>query len=87
VALIDDAEQRVVLRPGMTIIEPTGGNAGAALADVAAVRGYPLVVTMPEVMSVKRVALLRQLGAQVVQRCRLGAGATASLSARVRTHR
>jgi cysteine synthase A len=66
VALIDDAEQRGVLRPGMTIIEPTGGNTGVALAVVAAVRGYPLVLTMPEVMSVERVALLRQLGAEVV---------------------
>jgi cysteine synthase A len=66
VALIDDAEQRGVLLPGMTIIEPTGGNTGVALAVVAAVRGYPLVLTMPEVMSVERVALLRQLGAEVV---------------------
>jgi cysteine synthase A len=66
VALIDDAEQRGVLRPGMTIIEPTGGNTGVGLAVVAAVRGYPLVLTMPEAMSVERVALLRQLGAQVV---------------------
>jgi cysteine synthase A len=65
-ALIDDAEQRGVLRPGMTIIEPTGGNTGIGLAVVAAVRGYPLVLTMPESMSLERVALLRQLGAEVV---------------------
>jgi cysteine synthase len=66
VALIDDAERRGVLRPGMTIIEPTGGNTGVGLAVVAAIRGYPLVLTMPESMSVERVALLRQLGAEVV---------------------
>jgi cysteine synthase A len=66
VALVDDAERRGVLRPGMTIIEPTGGNTGIALAMVAAIRGYSLVLTMPEVMSVERVALLRQLGAQIV---------------------
>ncbi len=66
VALIDDAEQRGLLRPGMTIVEPTGGNTGVGLAVVAAVRGYRLVLTMPEAMSVERVALLRQLGAEVV---------------------
>jgi cysteine synthase len=66
VALIDDAEQRELLRPGMTIVEPTGGNTGVGLAMVAAVRGYRLVLTMPEAMSVERVALLRQLGAEVV---------------------
>lgn len=66
VALIDDVEQRGVLHPGMTIIAPTGGNTGVGLAVVAAVRGYSLVVTMPEAMSVERVALLRQLGAEVV---------------------
>jgi cysteine synthase len=66
VALIDDAEQREVLRPGMTIVEPTGGNTGVGLAVVAAVRGYRLVLTMPDAMSGERVALLRQLGAEVV---------------------
>jgi cysteine synthase A len=66
VALIDDAEQRGVLRSGMTIVEATGGNTGVGLAVVAAVRGYPLILTMPAVMSLERVALLRQLGAQVV---------------------
>jgi cysteine synthase len=65
-SLIDDAEQRGVLRTGMTIIEPTGGNTGVGLAVVAAVRGYALILTMPEVMSAERVALLRQLGAEVV---------------------
>jgi cysteine synthase A len=66
VAMIDDAEQRGVLRSGMTIVEPTGGNTGIGLALVAAVRGYGLVLTMPDTMSVERLALLRQLGAEVV---------------------
>lgn len=66
VALIEDAERRGVLRAGMTIIEPTGGNTGIGLAFVAAIRGYRLLLTMPETMSKERVALLRQLGAEVV---------------------
>ena len=66
VALIDDAERRGVLRPGATIIEATGGNTGIGLALVAAIRGYRLVLTMPESMSRERVALLRHLGADVV---------------------
>ena len=66
VALIQDAEARGVLKPGMTIVEATGGNTGVGLAFVAAIRGYQLILTMPETMSVERVALLRQLGAKVV---------------------
>lgn len=66
VALIDDAERRGVLHPGMTIVEATGGNTGIGLAFVAAIRGYRLVLTMPSTMSRERVALLRQLGADVV---------------------
>jgi len=66
VALIDDAEARGILRPGMTLIEATGGNTGIGLAFVAATRGYRLILTMPETMSVERVALLRQFGAEVV---------------------
>jgi cysteine synthase A len=66
VALIDDAERRGVLRAGMTIVEATGGNTGIGLAFVAAIRGYRLVLTMPSTMSRERVALLRQLGADVV---------------------
>jgi cysteine synthase A len=65
VALIEDAERRGVLRPGATLIEATGGNTGIGLACAAAVRGYRLVLTMPESMSVERVALLRHLGAEV----------------------
>ncbi len=65
-ALVDDAEARGVLKPGMTIVEATGGNTGVGLAFVSAIRGYTLILTMPETMSVERVALLRQLGAKVV---------------------
>jgi len=66
VALIEDAERRGVLRPGMTLVEATGGNTGIGLAFVAAIRGYRLVLTMPETMSKERVALLRHLGAEVI---------------------
>ncbi len=66
IAMVEDAERRGVLEPGSTLIEPTTGNTGVALAFVAASRGYKLVVTMPERMSKERVALLRYLGAQVV---------------------
>lgn len=66
VALVDDAERRGVLRPAMTLVEATGGNTGIGLALVAAVRGYRLILTMPETMSTERVALLRYLGAEVV---------------------
>ena len=65
-ALIQDAEARGVLKPGMTIVEATGGNTGVGLAFVAAIRGYDIILTMPDTMSVERVALLRQLGAKVV---------------------
>jgi len=64
-ALIDDAERRGVLGAGTTLVEPTGGNTGIGLAFAAAIRGYRLVLTMPEVMSAERVALLRHLGAVV----------------------
>jgi cysteine synthase A len=66
VALIDEAEANGSLRRGMTIVEPTGGNTGIGLAFVAAIRGYRLILTMPETMSRERVALLRHLGAEVV---------------------
>src|SRR5580658_2742938 len=66
VALVEDAESRGVLKPGMTIVEATGGNTGIGLAFVCAIRGYKLILTMPETMSVERVALLKQLGATVV---------------------
>jgi cysteine synthase len=66
VAMVDDAEQAGRLKPGATIIEPSSGNTGIALAFVAAARGYRLIVTMPERMSAERAALLRYLGAEVV---------------------
>ena len=66
VALIEDAERRGVLRPGMTLVEATGGNTGIGLAFAAAIRGYRLILTMPGSMSTERVALLRQYGAEVV---------------------
>ena len=66
VALIEDAERRGALQPGMTIVEATGGNTGIGLAFAAAIRGYRLVLTMPSAMSAERVALLRFLGAEVV---------------------
>jgi cysteine synthase len=66
VALIEDAERRGVLKPGATLVEPTSGNTGIALAFVAASKGYRLILTMPERMSRERIALLRYLGAEVV---------------------
>ncbi len=66
VALIESAEKSGLLSPGMTLVEATGGNTGIGLAHAAAVRGYPLVLTMPENMSRERVALLRFLGARVI---------------------
>jgi cysteine synthase len=66
VAMVQDAERSGALRRGMTLLEATGGNTGIGLAVVAAERGYPLILTMPDAMSTERVALLRHLGAQVV---------------------
>jgi cysteine synthase A len=66
VALIEDAEHRGALKAGMTIVEATGGNTGIGLAFAAAIRGYRLILTMPDSMSKERVALLRQYGAEVI---------------------
>lgn len=65
-ALIADAERRGVLRPGQTVVEPTSGNTGIALAMVCAVKGYPFVAVMAESFSVERRKLMRMLGARVV---------------------
>lgn len=65
-AMIEDAEQKGILTPGATIIEPTSGNTGVGLAWVSTVKGYKTILTMPETMSMERQNLLKAMGAQLV---------------------
>ena len=65
-AMVEDAEKRGILKPGATLVEPTSGNTGVGLALVAAVKGYHLVLTMPETMSIERRKLAAAYGAEIV---------------------
>ena len=78
-SMIEDAEACGILKPGATIIEPTSGNTGVGLAMVATIKGYHLILTMPETMSLERRNLLKALGAQIVLTDGLG-GMAASIA-------
>ena len=65
-SMVWDAEERGILKPGKEIVEPTSGNTGIALAFVAAARGYPITLTMPDTMSLERRKVLKVLGANLI---------------------
>src|SRR5690554_7708800 len=65
-AMVEDAERKGIIRPGDTIIEPTSGNTGVGLSFVSAVKGYPVIIVMPESMSTERRRLVALYGAELV---------------------